>query len=331
MRNSKTIGGVTYGIFSGIFWAVDTVLIGIVLSMTGFLAFEQLLFVAPLISTFLHDTFSAIWMTVYLAGKGEFKTAISSLKRKPGRIIILAGTLGGPIGMTFYVLSIQSIGSSYTAVISSVYPAVGAFFAYLILRDKLRLSNWFGLIISITFIILLSYSGELVVGSNASWGLVFLIICITGWGMECVVSAYAMKDDGIKPEHALLIRQYTSTIIYGMLIIPFFVGHSYTLHIISSPIVVLSLAGVALAGTLSYVFYYNAINIIGPIRAMAMNITYAAWAVGFEALLFGTAFTLKEAMFALFIIAGSILTVAEKSDSQLPPLSEPAIESSGSS
>ena len=320
MRNSKTIGGVTYGIFSGIFWAVDTVLIGIVLSMSGFLAFEQLLFVAPLLSTFLHDTFSAIWMTIYLGIKGEFKTAISSLKRKPGRIIILAGTLGGPIGMTFYVLSIHSIGSSYTAVISSIYPAVGALFAYLILRDKLRLRNWFGLIMSITFIILLSYSGELVVGSSASLGIIFLAICITGWGMECVVSAYAMKEDGIKPEHALLIRQYTSAIIYGTLIIPFFVGHSYTIQIISSPIVILALAGVALAGTLSYVFYYNAINILGPIRAMAMNITYAAWAVGFEAILFGTAFTWKEALFGAFIITGSILTVAEKSDSPLPPL-----------
>jgi len=52
---------------------------------------------------------------------------------------------------------------------------------------------------------------------------------------------------------------------------------------------------------------------------MAMNITYAAWAVGFEALLFGTAFTFKEFMFAVFIIAGSILTVVEKRDPQLLP------------
>ena len=282
------VGGATFGLFSGIFWAVDTVLIGIVLSMTEFLEFHEILLVAPLISTFLHDAFSAIWMTVLLTVKGEYKTAIGSLMRKPGRIIILAGTLGGPVGMTFYVLSIQNIGASYTAVISTIYPAVGAFFAYLILKDKLRLSNWFGLIMSITFIILLSYSGELVIGSNASIGLIFLIICILGWGLECVVSAYAMKDDGIQPEHALLIRQYTSTLIYGILIIPFFIGHSYTIKVLSSPMVVLALAGVALAGTLSYIFYYHAINIIGPIRAMAMNITYAAWAVAFEALLFGS-------------------------------------------
>ncbi|MHA6258913.1 DMT family transporter [Sporosarcina sp. CAU 1771] len=322
MRNKKTVGGVTFGIFSGIFWAVDTVLIGVVLSMTGFLAFEEILFVAPLLSTFLHDVFSAIWMTVFLLGKGEYKTAISSLKKKPGRIIILAGTLGGPIGMTFYVLSIQSIGSSYTAVISSIYPAVGALFAYIILKDKLRLGNWFGLIMSITFIILLSYSGELVVGSNASLGLIFLIICIIGWGLECVVSAYAMKDDGIKPEHALLIRQYTSSLIFGLLIIPIFVGHSYTLQIMTSPLVLLALAGVALAGTLSYIFYYNAINIIGPIRAMAMNITYAAWAVGFSAILFGATFTWKEFIFATCIIVGSIVAVVEKGTVPLPLIGE---------
>lgn len=312
MRNKKLIGGATFGLFSGIFWAVDTVLIGIVLSMTTFLEFHEVLLVAPLLSTFLHDLFSAIWLTVYLAAKGEFKTAIGSLMRKPGRVIILAGTLGGPIGMTFYVLSLQNIGASYTAVISSVYPAVGAVFAYIILKDKLRLKNWFGLLMSIFFIILLSYSGNLVVGSNISWGLVFLLICITGWGLECVVSAYAMEDEGIKPEHALLIRQYTSSAIFGLLVIPFFIGHSYTMQIMMSPAVLLALAGVSLAGTLSYIFYYNAINIIGPIRAMAMNITYAAWAVGFEAILLGSDFTWKELVFGTFIIIGSILTVAEK-------------------
>lgn len=317
MKNTTLIRGGSFALLSGIFWAVDTVLIGIVLSMSAFLEFHEVLLVAPLLSTFLHDTFSAIWMTLLLVSKGEFKTAISSLKRKHGRIVILAGTLGGPIGMTFYVLSVQNIGASYTAVISSIYPAVGAVFAYLILRDKLHLKNWFGLLISISFIILLSYSGNLVIGSNVSWGLIFLLICITGWGMECVVSAYAMKDDGIKPEHALLIRQYASSVIFGFLIIPFFVGHSYTVQIMLSPMVLLALAAVALAGTLSYVFYYNAINLIGPVRAMAMNITYAAWAVGFEALLIGTTFTMKEFIFGIFIIVGSVLAVAEKGNKKV--------------
>ena len=307
--NRKLLGGASFGLISGITWAIDTVLIGVILSMTTFLEFSEILLVAPLVSTFLHDTFSAIWLTILLGVKGELKTALGKLKVAPGRFIILAGTLGGPIGMTFYVLSLQNIGASYTAVISSIYPAIGALFAFIILKEKLRLKNWFGLILSMFFIVLLSYSGELVVGTNISLGLIFILICVFGWGMECVVSAYAMKNDGIKPVHALLIRQLSSSVIFGFIIIPIFIGHTYTIHIISSPLTVLALAGVAMAGTMSYVFYYKAINAIGAVKAMAMNITYAAWAVGFEAMLLGTAFTMKEFIFAVFIIIGSIIAV----------------------
>lgn len=314
--NRTVLKGGFYGLVSGITWAIDTVLIGIVLSMTTFLEFQEVLLVAPLISTFLHDTFSAIWMMIYLGVKGELGTALGKLKVSSGRIIIIAGALGGPIGMTFYVLSLQNIGASYTAVISSVYPAVGALFAFIILKDKLGIRNWIGLLISIGFIVLLSYSGNLVVGSNISLGLLFIIICVVGWGLECVVSAYAMRNEGIKAEHALLIRQLASSVIFGTLVIPFFIGHSYTVQIISSPSVVLALAGVAMAGTLSYVFYYNAINTIGPVKAMAMNITYAAWAVGFEAFLLGTMLTPKELIFGAFIIIGSVIAVMETSRSE---------------
>ena len=37
----------------------------------------------------------------------------------------------------------------------------------------------------------------------------------------------------------------------------------------------------ALAGTTSYLFYYKGIDAIGPAKAMALNISYSAWAVVF--------------------------------------------------
>ena len=111
--------------------------------------------------------------------------------------------------MTFYVLSVQNIGASFSATISSVYAAVGALFAFILLRDKLSLKNWIGLIISMSCITLLSYSGELIVGTNVSVGMIFILICIFGWGMEAVISAYGMKDDQVSPLQALFIRQFT--------------------------------------------------------------------------------------------------------------------------
>ncbi len=49
------------GIFAGITWALETVILGVALCMTPFVSTEQAIFLAPFISTFLHDTFSAFF------------------------------------------------------------------------------------------------------------------------------------------------------------------------------------------------------------------------------------------------------------------------------
>ncbi len=50
--NRKQSRGIFYGVFSGFAWAIDTVLIGIILSSTVMLETEQVIFLAPLVSTF---------------------------------------------------------------------------------------------------------------------------------------------------------------------------------------------------------------------------------------------------------------------------------------
>ena len=43
------------GLAAGIFWAADTIILGIALAMTPFVSTEQAVFLAPFVSTFLHD------------------------------------------------------------------------------------------------------------------------------------------------------------------------------------------------------------------------------------------------------------------------------------
>ena len=50
------------GLAAGIFWALDTVILGIALAMTPFVSTEQAVFLAPFVSTFIHDFCSGIWM-----------------------------------------------------------------------------------------------------------------------------------------------------------------------------------------------------------------------------------------------------------------------------
>lgn len=313
------IKGTTIGLAAGLTWAIDTILIGWVLASTTFMEFSEIAMAAPLLSTFLHDTFSAIWMTILMGFRGELKETFSKLKTRSGRFVVLAALLGGPVGMTFYVLSVDSIGASFTASISSIFPAVGAFFAFLLLKDRLGLKNWLGLLISIAATIMLSYSGDLISGSTVSIGLIFILFCIFGWGMESVIIAYGMKDDEVSPFQALMIRQTTSAIVFGALIIPILLDHSYTVHVASSN-TFWFIGLIALAGTLSYIFYYQAIKLIGPVRSMALNISYVAFAIFLDILFLGGEFSLKNFIIALFIMGGAVLTVME--DKKAPTTEE---------
>ena len=47
----------------------------------------------------------------------------------------------------------------------------------------------------------------------------------------------------------------------------------------------LTVAAAALCATVSYLFYYRAIGKLGAAKAMALNITYTAWAILFTVIL----------------------------------------------
>ena len=49
------------GIVAGITWAAETIILGIALAMSPFVSTEQAVFLAPFVSTFLHDFCSAVF------------------------------------------------------------------------------------------------------------------------------------------------------------------------------------------------------------------------------------------------------------------------------
>ena len=114
--------------------------------------------------------------------------------------------------MTGYLLSIKYLGPSYTASISSFYPAVGAILASIILKEKVKKRAWLGLLVSISGIVALGYSKGSDIGNLL--GFVFIAMCVIGWGTEAVVCSYGMKDDEIDSECSLQVRQFISAICY---------------------------------------------------------------------------------------------------------------------
>ena len=295
------------GLLSGILWALDTVILGVALAMTPFVATEQAIFLAPFVSTFLHDFFSGIWMLLYMGIKKEYGKVLKALKTKSGKYIMLGAILGGPVGMSGYVAAIKYIGPAYTAIISALFPALGALLAYIFLKEKMSKVQLVGLGASILGVIGLSYvSDGGATPENLVIGLICAIICVFGWAGEAVICAYGMKDPDVSDEQALQIRQITSALFYGIIILPLLSGWGLTLSLVPTK-TTLIIVGAALFGTISYVLYYRAINKLGPAKAMALNITYTAWAIIFALVLLKEMPSLKSIICGVIVICGSLV------------------------
>lgn len=274
------------GLFAGITWALETVILGIALGMSPFVSTEEAIALAPFVATFLHDAFSALYMLVWNLARGEIKNLLSVFKSRSVLFLVLASAIGGPVGMTGYVLAVKYMGASVGAVASAVYPAAGTLLAALFLKERVRPYRWGFLALTLLGVYGLSFSPAVSVG-NFGLGILGVLMCSLGWGAEAVVLAKCFKDTTVRSEQALAIRQTVSALIYGAVILPLIRGWKFTAALFSAETgwLLPTIALAALFATVSYLFYYKAIAKIGAARSMALNITYTAWAMFFAAVI----------------------------------------------
>ena len=300
-----------YGLFSGILWGLDTVVLGIALSMSPYIGTAEAIAFAAIASSFLHDACSAIWLMLYMGAKRRLKDTLAALKTRSGKVVMLGALLGGPIGMTGYVIAINNIGAAYTAIISAFYPALGAFLSFVLLKERMDGKQIAALVVALVGVMAMGYisAGDSEMG-NATLGLLGALLAVIGWGSEAVLCAWGMRDDAVDNETALQIRETTSALVYGIVVVPLFGAWGFTASAVPSlatGVVVLS----ALAGTASYLFYYKGISVIGAAKAMALNISYSAWAVVFGFLLQGTVPTPATVFFCVLILVGTVLAASD--------------------
>lgn len=300
-----------YGLISGLLWGLDTVVLGIALTLVPFIGTAEALALGAIVSSALHDVFCALWLLVYMGMKGRLKDTIAALKTRSGKVVILGALLGGPVGMTGYVIAINNIGAGYTAIISSFYPAFGTLMAVLLLKEKITPGRVAALCVALAGIIAMGYlTADTTVTGDAVIGLLAAVAAVIGWGSEAVLCAWGMRDDSVDNETALQIRETTSALVYLVVVLPMFGAWAFTWNALPNiGIGVVALA--ALAGTCSYLSYYKGISVIGAARGMALNISYSAWAVVFGLVLLGTVPGPIEIVCCVAILAGTILAACD--------------------
>lgn len=296
-----------YGLTSGILWGLDTVVLGIALSMVPYVGTTEAIAFAAIASSFLHDALCAVWLFVYMAIRGRLSDTLNALKTRSGLVVIAGALLGGPIGMTGYVVAINNIGAAYTAIISAFYPALGAFLSFVLLKERMSKGQLGALVVGLLGIMAMGYissgSSEVV---NAPLGLLGAALAVVGWGSEAVLCAWGMRDDAVDNETAIQIRESASAVVYALVVLPLFGAWEFTIGAapsVATGVVALS----ALAGAASYLFYYKGIARIGAARAMALNVSYSAWAVAFGFLLQGTVPSVATLLCCAIILGGTIL------------------------
>lgn len=298
------------GLAAGIFWALDTVILGIALTMTPFVNSEQAIFLAPFVSTFLHDFFSGLWMLLYMGVRKQYASVIRALKTRSGRFIILGALFGGPIGMTGYVFAIKYLGATYTAMISAMFPALGSFLSHIFLKERMKRYQMAGFLVSICAMAAMGYVPGGTQVENLPLGLFCALLCVFGWAVEVVICAYGMKDPNVNNEHALMIRQITSAVFYGVVIINVVWGWEFVgaaIPTAASPVILAS----AFFGTASYLCYYKAIRDLGPSKGMALDITYSVWAIPIAFVLTGAVSDIRSILLGIVILAGSLVAAAD--------------------
>lgn len=295
-----------YGIGSGALWGLDTVILAIALALNPFATDAH----ASLVSAALHDAVCALILLVFMAMRGRLKDTWRAIHTRSGRAVMVAALLGGPIGMSGYLLAIDQIGAGYTAIISTFYPALGTALAVLVLKERMRPRQVIALAVAIGAIIATSYTSTSVSGS-ALWGVLGALAAVVGWGCEAVILAWGMRDDAVDNETALQIRETTSGLTYLVLVVPLGGALSSTGQALTSPGAMGLVALAAAAGTASYLFYYKAIDLRGAARAMALNISYSAWAVLFAFLLQSIVPAPIQIVLCVVILVGTVLAATE--------------------
>ena len=320
--------GILAGLLSGILWGASGTVLGAALGFEPFTSTDvsagdylalALMVAMALCGAIMHDFFAALWVGVSNIRAGKFKEYGRTLRTKPGKMVCIGAILGGPIGMSGYLLGITFVNAAYALPITAAYPAVAAVLATIFFNERNPLRVLIGVFLCILGAFVVYYAPmEGDKGVFFTVGMILTTLACLGWASEGLLSTYGM--DMIDPDIALGIREGVSAIAYFIFVIPI-----VTLYLVphfgptpiwemviqtmkSSALPVYAFAG--FLGGFSYVYWYRALNMTGVARAMALNVTYALWGVLFGAFFTGFAATPQLFLGAAFIAVGAILVSA---------------------
>ena len=231
------------------------------------------------------DLGSAVWSLFYGACIGRLGDFKRTLRTKPGRILIIAAIIGGPLASTAYVIGLQMAGSIIVPI-AALNAAIGAIIGRFVFKQKLTGGMILGIIICFGAAVLIGSSSmtDLDFSGGSALGCLAAFVAALGWGIEGAVGGYACCM--VDTEIAIIIRQCTSGLVNGVILVSLLsviggdgIGSGFrvlTTCLTDAPSMwLLFIAGVF--SSFSFKFWYKGASMCGAALGMGCNGAYAFW------------------------------------------------------
>lgn len=294
-------------------------------------------YVLSAVGAAVNDICSAIWTLGYAASIGRLGDFGRAIKTKPGKILIAAAIIGGPLASTCYVIGLQMAGSIIVPI-AALNAAIGAIIGRFLYKQKLTVGMISGIVICFAAAVIIGLFGYGIpegglseifgnMSGNAALGMAAAFLAALGWGIEGAVGGYACCM--VDTEVAICIRQLTSGLVNAIVlcsVLSVIGGESIGLG--------LSLVGQALAdmpsvwmffvagvfASWSFKFWYKGASMCGAALGMGCNGTYAFWGPLYCLVVCGLIFGTEGFMLAwpawvgAIVMVGGILILAISQD-----------------
>ena len=242
----------------------------------------------------VNDICSAVWTLIYAAIIGRLGDFARSINTKPGRILIVAAIIGGPLASTAYVIGLQMAGSIIVPI-AALNAAIGAIIGRIIYKQKLSGGMILGIVICFAAAVIIGLFGYGIpegglagifgnMSGEAVIGIIAAFCAALGWGIKGAVGGYACCM--VDTEVAICIRQCTSGIVNAVILCSLLslmggdgigsglalVGHALA----DGPSIWMFFIGGVFASW-SFKFWYKGASMCGAALGMGCNGTYAFW------------------------------------------------------
>lgn len=283
--------GVSIGLLSGITYGLYAAFITLAMARgvwsdwyganTAGLSTFALVFILGALGTALNDSCSAIWALVNCTSKGKLKDFFRTLSSKPGRMIILAALVGGPIANVAYIIGIQLAGS-IAIPITALCPAIGAILGRVLYKQELNKRMALGIIICVSASVIIGVvgiGGD--TGDSMVLGLTIAFIAALGWGLEGVIAGFGSSM--VDSEISITIRQVISGLANFIILLPIlglFGGNILLPYSLAGEAIMSSSAMIwflvsGFFAFISFMWWYKGNSMTGAAMGMATNGTYS--------------------------------------------------------